>query len=214
MTPPMPIETLVEQTAAFSRTVREGARSHIRTLILISCLTGLSAAAFAEPITLNLKDADIGAVITTVADITGKNFIVDPRVKGKVTIISSQPMDKDAIYQVFLSLLSVHGFSAVESGNVIKILPDANAKQNALPVLDDTSQEDTDAVVTRIIELHNVSAAQLVPILRPLVPQQGHLAAYVPGNILIISDRAANIQRMVEIIPRIDLPSNDDIEII
>ena len=210
----MPIKISAEQTAAFMLAMHERVRSRLRTLILICAMTGLSAPAFAEPITLNLKDADIGAVITTVADVTGKNFIVDPRVKGKVTIISSRPMDKDAVYQVFLSLLSVHGFSAVESGNVVKILPDANAKQNALPVLDDTRNEDRDAVVTRIIELHNVSAAQLVPILRPLVPQQGHLAAYVPGNILIISDRAANIQRMVEIIQRIDLPSNDDIEII
>jgi len=210
----MPIEIPAEQAAAFTPTARERNRLRIRALLLFCFLMGLSTGTFAEPITLNLKDADIGAVITTVADVTGKNFIVDPRVKGKVTIISSRPMDKDAIYQVFLSLLSVHGFSAVESGNVVKILPDANAKQNALPVIDDTSHEDMDAVVTRIIELRNVSAAQLVPILRPLVPQQGHLAAYVPGNILIISDRAANIQRLVEIIDRIDLPNNDEIEII
>ncbi|MBI1195613.1 MAG: type II secretion system protein GspD [Gammaproteobacteria bacterium] len=210
----MPIESSAEQAASYTRSVRERVRSRMRALVLAGCLTGLSSAALAEAITLNLKDADIGAVITTVADVTGKNFIVDPRVKGKVTIISSRPMDKDAVYQVFLSLLSVHGFSAVETGNVVKILPDANAKQNALPVVDDTRHEDMDAVVTRIIELRNVSAAQLVPILRPLVPQQGHLAAYVPGNILIISDHAANIQRMVEIIERIDLPSNDDIEII
>jgi len=210
----MPIETPTEQTIHSAPSARAMVRSRIGTLLLIWCLTALNTAALAEPITLNLKDADIGAVITTVADITGKNFIVDPRVKGKVTIISSRPMDKEAVYQVFLSLLSVHGFSAVESGNVIKILPDANAKQNALPVLDDTRREDNDAVVTRIIELHNVSAAQLVPILRPLVPQQGHLAAYVPGNTLIISDRAANIQRIVEIIERIDLPNNEEIEII
>jgi len=210
----MPIETPAKQALHSAPTWRKMAKRRIGTLFLAWCLTALNAAAFAESITLNLKDADIGAVITTVADVTGKNFIVDPRVKGKVTVISSRPMDKEAVYQVFLSLLSVHGFSAVESGDVIKILPDANAKQNALPVLDDTRREDNDAVVTRIIELHNVSAAQLVPILRPLVPQQGHLAAYVPGNTLIISDRAANIQRMVEIIKRIDLPSNDDIEII
>lgn len=210
----MPIENPAKQPAPFTLFARERVNTRIRALVLACCLTGMGAASFAEPVTLNLKDADIGAVITTVADVTGKNFIVDPRVKGKVTIISSRPMDKDAVYQVFLSLLSVHGFSAVETGNVVKILPDANAKQNALPVVDDTGQEDMDAVVTRIIELHNVSAAQLVPILRPLVPQQGHLAAYVPGNILIISDHAANIQRMFEIIQRIDLPSNDDIEII
>ncbi len=167
----------------------------------------------AEPITLNLKNADISAVIATVADITGKNFIVDPRVKGKVTIISSRPMEKDAIYQVFLALLSVHGFSAIDDGDIVKILPDANAKQNGLPVGENPSL-DNDAVVTRVISLQNVSAAQLVPILRPLVPQQGHLAAYVPGNILIISDRVGNIRRLQSIIARIDIPNSDDIEII
>ncbi len=179
---------------------------------LVFLLLSAMAPARAEPITLNLKNADIGAVIATVADITGRNFIVDPRVKGKVTIVSSRPMDKEAVYQVFLALLSVHGFSAVEDGQIVKILPDANAKQNALPVTDATA--DNDAVVTRVIALRNVSAAQLVPILRPLVPQQGHLAAYVPGNILIVSDRAANIRRLQKIIERIDIPSSDEIEII
>ncbi len=168
----------------------------------------------AQPVTLNLKDANISAVIGTISEITGKNFIVDPRVKGKVTIISSRPMEKDEIYQVFLSVLDVHGFAAIPSGSVIKIVPDASAKQDALPVADDKRPGHGDEVVTRVIELSHVSASQLVPILRPLVPQQGHLAAYVPSNILIISDRAANIQRLLAIIRRIDVPSSNEIEII
>jgi general secretion pathway protein D len=174
----------------------------------------LAPAANADSVTLNLKEADITAVINTVSEVTGKNFIVDPRVRGKITIISSKPMSKDEVYQVFLSVLDVHGFSAVESGNVIKIIPDANAKQLAVPVIDDDSRFAGDEVVTRVIELRNISASQLVPILRPLVPQQGHLAAYVPGNILIISDRASNVVRMVNIIRRIDIPATDDIEVV
>ena len=83
--------------------------------------------------TLNLKNADISAVINTVSEVTGKNFIIDPRVKGKVTIISSRPMNEDQVYEVFLSILEVHGFSAVQSGDVIKIIPDANAKQSPFP---------------------------------------------------------------------------------
>lgn len=172
------------------------------------------AAARAEPVTLNLKDADIGAVIGTISEITGKNFIVDPRVKGKITIISSRPMESDEVYQVFLSVLDVYGFSAVSSGKVVKIIPDANAKQIAVPTTDDGSPGRGDEFVTRVIELRNVSAAQLVPILRPLVPQQGHLAAYVPSNMLIIADRASNINRLVNLINRIDLPSSEEIEIV
>ncbi|MFQ5487013.1 MAG: type II secretion system secretin GspD [Gammaproteobacteria bacterium] len=183
----------------------------VMLLLLILFITPRLAA---QPVTLNLKDANISAVISTISEITGKNFIVDPRVKGKVTIISSRPMEKDEIYQVFLSVLDVHGFAAVPSGSVIKIVPDASAKQDALPVADAGRPGHGDEVVTRVIELSHVSASQLVPILRPLVPQQGHLAAYVPSNILIISDRAANIQRLLAIIRRIDIPSSNEIEII
>lgn len=172
------------------------------------------AQAWAEDVTLNLKDADIGAVIRTVSEITGKNFIVDPRVKGKITIISSRPMNQKEIYQVFLSILDVHGFAAVPSGRVIKIVPDANAKQDAVPIATDRRPGEGDEIVTRVIELNNVSASQLVPILRPLIPQQGHLAAYVPSNILIISDHAANIARVMDIIKRIDLPASEEIEIV
>ncbi len=172
------------------------------------------APAAAKSVTLNLKDANISAVISTISEITGKNFIVDPRVKGKVTIISSRPMDEEEIYQVFLSVLDVHGFAAIPSGEVVKIVPDASAKQDALPVADAARPGTGDEVVTRVIQLNHVSASQLVPILRPLVPQQGHLAAYVPSNILIVSDRAANIQRLLDIIQRIDVPSSNEIEII
>lgn len=189
-------------------------RSSVSSLAFIALLVSGTALAASAPITLNLKDADINAVISTVSEVTGKNFIVDPRVKGKVTIISGRPMHKDELYQVFLSILEVHGFSAVPSGRVIKILPDATAKQSPLPIASDERPGEGDELVTRVIELSSVSAAQLVPILRPLVPQQGHLAAYAASNILIISDRAANIERLSKIIKRIDAPSSDKIEAI
>lgn len=166
-----------------------------------------------EKVTLNFKDADISAVIGTVAEITGKNFIVDPRVKGKVTVVSSHPMDKDEIYQVFLSILQVHGFATVPAGNVIKIIPDATAKQDATKVVDNVKGEG-DEVVTRVLQVRNVAAAQLVPILRPLIPQQGHLAAYPTTNVLIISDRAANIDRLVKIIRDVDQASDTEVDVI
>jgi general secretion pathway protein D len=168
----------------------------------------------AETVTLNLKDADIGALISTVAEVTERNFIVDPRVKGKVTVISTRPMNSDEVYQVFLSILKVHGFAAVPSGEVIKIVPDVNAKQDGIPTSSDAEPGQGDEMVTRVIQVDNVTAAQLVPILRPLVPQQGHLAAYPATNVLIISDRANNVERLVSIIHRIDQVSDSEIEVI
>ena len=168
----------------------------------------------AETVTLNLKDADISALISTVAEVTDRNFIIDPRVKGKVTVISTRPMDSDEVYQVFLSILKVHGFAAVPSGEVTKIVPDVNAKQDGIPTVGDASPVRGDAMVTRVIQVDNVAAAQLVPILRPLVPQQGHLAAYPATNVLIISDRAGNVDRLVSIVRRIDQVSDSEIEII
>jgi len=181
-------------------------------LILLSQL--FLPQAYAESVTLNLKGADINAVSGTVADITNKNFIVDPRVKGKVTIISSRPMDEKEIYQVFLSVLKVHGFTAVRVGKIIKILPDADAKHSAIPAIPANRTGKGDEAVTRVIEIEHVTAAQLVPILRPLVPPQGHLAAYPASNMLIISDRAANINRLVKIINRIDQPTSGEIEFV
>ena len=168
----------------------------------------------AETVTLNLKDADISALISTVAEVADKNFIVDPRVKGKVTVVSSRPMNSDEVYQVFLSILKVHGFAAVPSGEVIKIVPDVNAKQDGIPTTSDADPGRGDEMVTRVVQVDNVAAAQLVPILRPLVPQQGHLAAYPATNVLIISDRAVNVERLVSIIRRIDQVSDSEIEVI
>ena len=168
----------------------------------------------AETVTLNLKDADISALISTVAEVTDRNFIVDPRVKGKVTVVSSRPMDSEEVYQVFLSILKVHGFAAVPSGEVIKIVPDVNAKQDGIPTASDSAPGRGDQMVTRVVQVDNVAAAQLVPILRPLVPQQGHLAAYPTTNVLIISDRASNVDRLLTIIRRIDQVSDSEIEVI
>lgn len=163
-------------------------------------------------ITFNLKDAELGTVIATVAEFTGKNFIVDPRVKGKVTVISSRPMNASEVYQTFLSLLEVHNFSAVPMGKVIKIVPSVNAKQiGGSDMMRRGAQGDE--MVTRVIEVENVSAAQLVPILRPLVPQHGHMAAYASTNVLIISDSAANVDRLLSIIARIDVASASDLEV-
>ena len=193
------------------------APSHpVRWRIVLCLVWGLLAGSLQADtgVTLNLKDADIQSFIETVAEITGKNFVVDPRVKAKVTVVSARPMNRTEIYQVFLSVLQVHGFATVEVGEVIKILPDVNAKQGAGNVITNKSGIKGDELVTRVIEIKHVAAAQMVPILRPLVPQQGHLAAYPGSNVLVVSDRAANISRLEKIIGKIDRPDAQEIEVI
>ncbi|MCJ7451334.1 MAG: type II secretion system secretin GspD [Steroidobacteraceae bacterium] len=165
-------------------------------------------------ITPNYKDADLSQIIEAVSAVTGKDFIVDPRVRAQVTMISATPMSPEAFYQAFLSILQVHGFVAVPAGKVIKILPDANARQLPANDLPSSVSSTSDEIVTQVITVKNVSAAQLVPILRPLIPQYGHLAAYPASNMLIISDRASNVNRMARIIERIDQTGDEDIDVI
>ena len=174
----------------------------------------LSNPVLAEEVTLNFSDADLTAVVNSVSQITGKNFIIDPRVKGKVTVISSKPLNEDEVYNVFLSILQVHGFATVPTDNAIKFIPDASAKQDATPVDLKPKRRDGDQLITRVILIKNVNATQLVPVLRPLVAQQGHLAAYADTNVLIISDRASNIERIEQIIGQIDKKTDAEIEFV
>ncbi len=173
----------------------------LRMLALWPLLFCLGAQA--QTVTLNLQGADISALITTVSEVTGKNFIVDPRVKGKVTVVSARPLQDNEVYQVFLSVLKVHGFVAVPSGEVVKIVPEATGKTESIPTAATDSGVRGDALVTRVIPVVHVSAAKLVPVLRPLIPQQGHLAADAASNVLIISDTAGNVARMLRIVRRI-----------
>ena len=187
---------------------------HIPSYALLLAVLMVARPLAAEPVTLNLKNADINALIASIAEITGRNFIVDPRVKGRVTVISGKPMDEDEIYQVFLSILAVHGFAAIPGDGLTKIIPAAGAKQAEIPTVGSGPVQIDDQVVTRVIQVENVSAAQIVPILRPLIPPQGHLAAYAPTNVLIVSDTAANVDRIATIIQRIDLASTAQVEIV
>ncbi|QHS11467.1 type II secretion system secretin GspD [Sinimarinibacterium sp. NLF-5-8] len=176
-------------------------------------LTLCSLSAHAD-ITLNLKDADISTLIATVSEVTGKNFIVDARVKGKVTVISSSPMRDDSLYETFLAVLAVNGFAAIPSGDTIKIIPEATAKQEGSGQFGTRARLPIDEVVTHVFQLQNINAAQLVPILRVLVPQWGHLAAYQPSNSLIITDRAANVARIARIIEQMDQAGDREIQFI
>lgn len=162
----------------------------------------------------NFIGVDVQDVIRIVARETGRSFIVDARVKGPVTFFSETPMRNDALYEAFLALLQVNGFIAIPSGDVVKVLPDTNARQMPARDLPTSLSDVSDEIVTFVIQVQNVGAAQLVPILRPLVPQYGHLAAHPASNTLIISDREANVSRLRRIIERIDRDSDEEIEVI
>ncbi len=174
----------------------------------------LPALVSAESITLNFRETDIKELINIISEVTQKTFVVDPRVNAKVTVISNEPMDSNQIYEVFLSILSVHGFTAVPSGGIIKILPYNLAKSENSTVLSNSKIIKSEALVTQIIPIKHVVATQLIPLLRPLIRQQGHLVAYPANNTIIISDTANNIHRLVKIIRRIDQADDKDVEII
>jgi general secretion pathway protein D len=177
------------------------------SVVLVCLAISAQVGAQEATITPNYKDADIRQVIEAVGEITGKNFVLDPRVKAQVTMLSSSPMTPDAFYEAFLSILQVYGFVAVPSGDLIKILPDANARQVPGYEMQDGQGQNADDIVTQVISVKNVAAAQLVP-------QYGHLAAHPASNMLIISDRAANVNRMLRIIRRIDQAGDDEFEVI
>ena len=188
-----------------------GGRHKVFTALLFLILLPLARAQ--EPtITPNYRDADIRQIIEAVGEVTGKNFIVDPRITAKVTMLSSTPMSPDAFYEAFLSILQVNGYIATTTGNIVKIVPDASARQYAGLLSTDAAAADD--IVTQVVHVQNVGAAQLVPILRPLIPQYGHLAAHTGSNMLIISDRASNVDRMLRIIRRIDQSNDEEIEVV
>lgn len=176
--------------------------------------TTTSPATTSETVTLALDNADVRDLIRWAQDVTGKSIIVHPNVKGKVTVMAGDPMTRGEAYQVFLSVLQVHGFATVETDNSLKIIPDALAKQSSVPLVEKQNQSGQEDVVVRILKVKNVSATQLVNLLRPLVPQVGHLAAYPATNALIIADRANNIDKVIEIVARLDKVGVVDIELL
>lgn len=174
-------------------------------------MVAVSTATYAQTWKINLRDADLTAFINEVADITGKNFAVDPRVRGNVTVISNKPLNKNEVYDLFLGVLNVNGVVAIPSGNTIRLVPDSNVKNSGVPY-DPRNNARGDQVVTRVIWLENTNPNDLIPALRPLMPQFAHLAAIQGTNALIVSDRAANIYQLETIIRNLDGTGQNDIE--
>ena len=162
---------------------------------------------------VNLKDADISAFISQIADITGKSFVIDPRVKGKVTVVSTETMNTEAVYELFLSVLQVHGYAAVPAGDVIMVVQQNSVKQQGRD-LETKHAEQSQEMITKVLVIKNTPALDLVPILRPLVAKYGHLAGVKSANALIISDHASNITRIEQIIERLDKSGSEELEVI
>lgn len=168
-----------------------------------------------DSLTINMKDADILAFVQWASQFTPKHIIVDPRVKGTVTVISNAPVKKEEAFQIFLSVLEVNNFTAIETEDAIKILPSSDAKTNEIPLSNEKNPGKGDEMVVRIIKIKNISAQQLVTFLRPLLPQQGiSLAAYPESNSLLVTDRAANVDRIIQIIQSIDNTGSINIEVV
>ncbi|HHX4256077.1 TPA: GspD family T2SS secretin variant LspD [Legionella anisa] len=163
----------------------------------------------------NLRNADIRAVIAEVSRVTGKNFVIDPRVQGKISIVSATPMNNDELYEVFLSVLQVSGYAAIPSGAIIKIIPNIDAKtQSPDPSGEMKQPPKGDDMMVAVVPVHYVPSEQLVPVLRPLMPQWSSISAYAPSNMLILSGRANNIRSLAEIIKQVDSSSANGIDMV
>ena len=177
-------------------------------------LAGAARAQSAEPdtVTLNFVNADIEGVVKAVSEITGKNFLLDPRVKGTVNIVSARPMARALVYEVFLSALRLQGYAAIEDRGVVKIIPEADAKLHAGRTVGpgERARGAGDQMQTRVFALRYESAAQLLPSLRPLIAPANPITVYAGSNTLVITDYAANLQRIARIIEAIDQPGGSD----
>lgn len=168
-----------------------------------------------QRITVSFDNADVRDVIRWASDLTTKNIIVHPSVIGKkVTVVAGEPMTAAEAWQVFLSALQVNGIAVMESADTVKILPEADAKTEKIPVVDGTALPGREDMVVRIVKVKNLSAQQLISLLKPLTPNTAHFAAYPETNSIILADRAGNVQGILEIVARIDQAGTLDVDIV
>ncbi len=185
-------------------------------MMQIARLAGALALVFAcqayaapdEPVMLNFVNVDIDTVVKAIGDISGKNFVLDPRVKGTVNIVSARPVPRELSYQILLSSLRMQGFTAVEGDGVIKIVPEADAKLHAR--VGNARRGDGDRLITKVFILRHGSANQLVPVIRPLISPNNTVAAMPQANAVVVTDYADNIRRIEAIIDSIESASAAD----
>ena len=172
----------------------------------------LSPAVMAQTWQINLQDADVTNFVSEVANITGRSFVLDPSIRGKVNVISERPLNSDEVYELFLSVLDVNGISAVPSGNSVKLVPQKDAGIGAPVDLRGTASGQT--LVTRVITLRNANVADVLPAVRPLLPTYAQIAAVPSLNALVVSDRASSLNQVEELIRALDGDGTDKVEVI
>ena len=160
-----------------------------------------------EEVRINFRDADIRSVIESVAEITGKSFVLDPRVKGKVTIIAPQPIDSRLLYEAVLSAIQVQGFQAVRDGAVTRIIPFSQAFNFA-------AGDGGNEMRTEVLPIKHVQAATLVSVLKPMLSNGARLMAYAPSNYLVVSDIETNILQLKRFIAIMDDPDSSAVEVV
>lgn len=185
----------------------------LRPCVLALALMALSLSpvqAAEEKVTLNFVNSDIESAVKAAGLITGKNFIIDQRVKGTINIVSTQPVSRDLVYPILLSALRQQGFAAVESNGVVKILPESDAKAQDGEVLRRKDRVAGARIMTQIYPLKYESATQLIGVIKPLVSPNNVINAYGAGNTLVVTDYAENLARIGRVIESIDQPSASD----
>src|SRR3989454_135021 len=176
---------------------------------------GVAIVPRAGEVVLNFQGADLQAVVKAMSQMTGRNMLIDPRVRGQVTIVSARPMSVAAGYQIFLSALKTQGFTAVEGpGDAVRIIPVAEAKAAAPVNEQDGPPRGGEQVVTHVVIGQHVAVAQLQNVLRPLMSPTSQLSVYDPANALIITDYADNVRRLLRIVERIDQPASTEVTVI
>lgn len=174
-------------------------------LILALLLFTLPAHAGAKGVVLNFNDVDISTMVKFISDLTGRNFVMDDRVRGKISVYSPAKLSTDEAFNVFTSVLELKGFTVVPSGKVYKIVPTSLAKQSGTRVLNESDRLPVnDSYVAQVIPLENITASEAVPFLQPVVSKDGYISAFGPGNLLLAVDSALNMRKLLGIVRMID----------
>ena len=186
-----------------------------RIAALLAALVLAASAPAQERVTLNFVNAEIDAVARAIGGFTGKVFIVDPRVKGTLTLSVEQPMSPDEALAALSAALRLQGVALVESGNVVRVVPEADAKlQGGAVVSGRPATGRGDELVTQVFRLNYAAAVGVVPVLRPLIAPNNTITAYPANNTIVVTDFAENVRRIARIIAAIDTPAGSDIDIV
>lgn len=168
-----------------------------------------AVAASDDTVSLNFSNAEIDSVIKAIGKISGRNFLIDPRVKGTLNIVTNTPVSRDLSYQILLSALRLQGYTAVEGPGVTKIIPEADAKLHGIPVNKNSTRSTGDSLVTQVFPMRHESAGQMLAVVRPLVSPNNTVTAFPSNNVLVVTDYAENIARIGRIIESVDVAQGD-----